>query len=125
MLSLGNGEAYIHTRHDKESIEKCHEEIVNDFEKYYKDGYRGVIFAIDNTLVPHGAPADAKAVALFNRLKELGFSSVLLSNNKEPRVKMFFDGVCASHYIYKGGKPSGPRRTHGHRQYADKPARVF
>ncbi len=76
-----------------------------DFEKYYKKGYRGVIFDIDNTLVPHGAPADEKAVALFKRLKELGYSTVLLSNNKEPRVKMFFDGVEASHYIYKGGKP--------------------
>ncbi len=76
-----------------------------DFEKYYNAGYRGVIFDIDNTLVPHGAPADEKAVALFEQLKKLGFSSVLLSNNKEPRVKMFFDGVSASHYIYKAGKP--------------------
>ena len=76
-----------------------------DFEKYYNEGYRGVIFDIDNTLVPHGAPADEKAVALFERLKNIGFESVLLSNNKEPRVKMFFDGVSASHYIYKAGKP--------------------
>lgn len=76
-----------------------------DFEKYYNAGYRGVIFDIDNTLACHGAPADEKAVALFEHLKELGFSSVLLSNNKEPRVKMFFDGVKASHYIYKAGKP--------------------
>ena len=27
------------------------------FEKLYEKGYRGVIFDIDNTLVPHGAPA--------------------------------------------------------------------
>lgn len=77
-----------------------------DFEKYYKAGYRGVIFDIDNTLVPHDAPADKRAVELFQRLKKLGFSSTLLSNNKEPRVKMFFDGVDADHYIYKAGKPS-------------------
>ena len=77
-----------------------------DFEKYYKEGYRGVIFDIDNTLVPHGAPADERAVALFERLKQLGYESVLMSNNKEPRVKMFFDGVCAGHYIYKADKPS-------------------
>lgn len=76
-----------------------------DFEKYYEEGYRGVIFDIDNTLVPHGAPADERAVALFERLKAIGFQTVLLSNNKEPRVKMFFDGVTASHYIYKAGKP--------------------
>ena len=35
-----------------------------DFEQYYKDGYRGVIFDIDNTLVPHGAPADERSIAL-------------------------------------------------------------
>ena len=77
-----------------------------DFEKYYNAGYRGVIFDIDNTLVPHGAPADERAVELFNRLKALGFKTVLLSNNKEPRVKMFFDGVSADYYIYKADKPS-------------------
>lgn len=77
-----------------------------DFEKYYKEGYRGVIFDIDNTLVPHGAPADERAVALFEQLKQIGFSSTLLSNNKEPRVKMFFASVCADYYIYKADKPS-------------------
>ena len=29
-----------------------------DFERYYKEGYRGVIFDVDNTLVPHNAPSD-------------------------------------------------------------------
>lgn len=28
---------------------------VIDFEKLYAQGYRGLIFDIDNTLVPHGA----------------------------------------------------------------------
>lgn len=27
-----------------------------DFETLYREGFRGVIFDIDNTLVPHGAP---------------------------------------------------------------------
>ena len=31
------------------------------FEKLYEEGYRGLIFDIDNTLVPHGAPADERA----------------------------------------------------------------
>ena len=31
------------------------------FERLYEEGYRGVIFDIDNTLVPHGAPADDRA----------------------------------------------------------------
>ena len=43
-----------------------------DYEKLAGEGYRGVIFDIDNTLVPHGAPADERAVRLFGRLKSLG-----------------------------------------------------
>ena len=75
------------------------------FEKLYEEGYRGIIFDIDNTLVPHGAPADERSIALFKRLHEIGFKTLLLSNNKEPRVKSFADDV-ESAYIYKAGKPS-------------------
>lgn len=75
-----------------------------EYERLYGEGYRGIIFDIDNTLVPHGAPADDRAIALFERLKSIGYKAVLLSNNKEPRVKMFNDAVKVS-YIYKAGKP--------------------
>lgn len=76
-----------------------------DFELKYKQGYRGIIFDIDNTLVPHGLPADERATALFGRLKKLGYQVTMLSNNKEPRVKMFCDAVDAP-YICKAGKPN-------------------
>ena len=75
-----------------------------DFQKLYHEGYRGIIFDIDNTLVPHGAPADDRAKALFAALKEMGYRCCLLSNNKEPRVKMFNDEVQVD-YIFKAGKP--------------------
>ena len=75
-----------------------------DFKKLYKDGYRGILFDIDNTLVPHGAPADKRAVALFKKLREIGFQTCLISNNKEPRVKSFCDKV-GSTYVFKAGKP--------------------
>lgn len=75
-----------------------------DYKGYYDAGYRGVIFDIDNTLVEHGAPADERSILLIKRLKELGFGIMLLSNNKEPRVKMFNDAVQVS-YIFKAGKP--------------------
>ena len=75
-----------------------------DYEKLYEEGYRGIIFDIDNTLVPHGAPADERAIELFERLKTIGYKVVLLSNNKEPRVKMFND-VVKVEYIYKANKP--------------------
>ena len=71
---------------------------------FREKGYRGVIFDIDNTLVPHDAPADARALELFDSLRSLGFRTCLLSNNKEPRVKSFADQV-ESPYLYKGGKP--------------------
>ena len=77
---------------------------VIDFDKLYNDGYRAVIFDVDNTLVPHGEPADERAKELFAHLKELGFSCMLLSNNKEPRVKSFND-VVQVNYIYKANKP--------------------
>lgn len=83
-----------------------------DYEGLYQRGFRGVIFDIDNTLVPHGAPADERSIALFERLRRIGLESVLLSNNKEPRVKSFNDKVH-SRYLYKAGKPGreGYRRA--------------
>lgn len=75
------------------------------FEEFYKRGIRGVIFDIDNTLVPHGLPADKRALELFSRLRAIGFDTCLLSNNKEPRVSSFARQVD-SKYIYKSGKPS-------------------
>lgn len=75
------------------------------FEKLYEEGYRGVIFDIDNTLVPHGAPADERARKLFVRLREIGFESCLISNNQEPRVKMFNKDI-GTKYICNAHKPS-------------------
>ena len=75
------------------------------FEELYEQGYRGVIFDIDNTLVPHGAPADERAKELFMRLKSIGFESCLISNNQEPRVKMFNEEI-GTRYIFDAHKPS-------------------
>ncbi|MDO5156100.1 MAG: YqeG family HAD IIIA-type phosphatase [Eubacteriales bacterium] len=74
------------------------------FEKLYQQGFRGVIFDIDNTLVPHDAPADEKAIALIQQLKQIGYQICLLSNNKEERVASFNEPLQV-HYVYKGGKP--------------------
>ena len=58
--------------------------------------YRGVIFDIDNTLVPHGAPADDRAKELFSRLHGLGMKTALVSNNGEERVRPFAEKVESS-----------------------------
>ncbi len=76
-----------------------------DYERLYEKGKRGIIFDIDNTLVPHGAPADARAVSLFLRLKAIGFQACLLSNNQEERVKRFNEKIQV-HYLYNAHKPS-------------------
>lgn len=78
---------------------------VIDFEKLYEKGFRGLIFDIDNTLVPHGAPADDRAEKLFAGLKRIGFCCCLISNNQEPRVKMFNEKIQVD-YIYNAHKPS-------------------
>ena len=83
---------------------ECNSTYDIDFQRMYDLGYRGIIFDIDNTLVPHGALADEKAIALFEKLREIGFQTLLLSNNKEPRVKSFCEQV-GSDYIFKAGKP--------------------
>ncbi len=76
-----------------------------DFKKFYEKGYRGIIFDIDNTLVPHGAPADRRAEELFQRLKELGYSCCLLSNNQRPRVERFNEKIQV-YFIENAHKPS-------------------
>lgn len=75
-----------------------------DFGKLYSEGFCGVIFDIDNTLVPHGAPSDERSDALFQALHKMGWKTIVLSNNKEPRVKMFAD-QAGTDYIYDAGKP--------------------
>ena len=84
--------------------EYCESTYSIDFEKYYEEGYRGIIFDIDNTLVPHNAMHDDRSLALFKRLKDIGFKYCFVSNNKEPRVKEFADPV-EGFYVYKAGKP--------------------
>ena len=76
-----------------------------DYERLYEEGYRGLIYDIDNTLVPHGAPADERAIALFERLRRIGFGYCLLSNNQIDRVAPFADEIQAG-YIENAHKPS-------------------
>lgn len=72
--------------------------------KKLSERYSGVIFDIDNTLVPQDAPADGKAVRLFREIHGRKMKTMLVSNNKKPRVKAFADKVGTG-YIYRAGKP--------------------
>lgn len=74
------------------------------YEVYYDKGYRAIIFDIDNTLVPHGAPADERAKRLCSRLETIGFRICFLSNNNTKRVAPFAEAVGAR-YISNARKP--------------------
>ena len=75
-----------------------------DYDKLYQAGIRGIIFDIDNTLVPHDAPADKRAAELIGHIHETGIKTYILSNNGEKRVKSFADAV-GSDYIFLAHKP--------------------
>mgnify|MGYP000080431560 FL=1 len=77
-----------------------------DFEALQRQGIKGVLFDIDNTLVEHGADATPRAIALFKKLEQLGIKSCLISNNKEERV-LRFNKEIGTKYIYDAHKPSG------------------
>ena len=76
-----------------------------DFAALARQGYRGIIFDVDNTLVPHDAPADDRARALMEELRARGLSLGLVSNNHEPRVKSFSEACGGLDYVFLSHKP--------------------
>lgn len=94
--------SFLHMFYPDEYLDSTYE---IDFDLFYKKGYRGLIFDIDNTLVPHGAPADARAEALFSHLESIGFSCCLLSNNQRTRVELFNKNIGVN-FIEDAHKPS-------------------
>jgi HAD superfamily phosphatase (TIGR01668 family) len=77
---------------------------VIDYKTLYEQGYKGLLFDIDNTLVEHGADADERAVKLITDLRDIGFRICFISNNHEERVKRFNKDIKAK-YIYDANKP--------------------
>lgn len=75
-----------------------------DYQKFYQMGYRGLLFDIDNTLVRHGEPGGDRIKEFFEKLRQVGFQTCLISNNKEPRVSAFAK-EAGSQYISNAHKP--------------------
>lgn len=75
-----------------------------NFEELYKKGYRGIIFDIDNTLVPHGEDSTKEIDEFFKNIQNMGFRTLLLSNNGEQRIKRFLKNID-SPYISNAQKP--------------------
>jgi len=76
-----------------------------DFQKLYNKGYRGILFDVDNTLVHHGDDSNEKVDALFKTIKEIGFKTILISDNNEKRLLRFLKNID-SPYIAEANKPS-------------------
>ncbi len=95
-----------------------------DYERMYEDGYRGVLFDIDNTLVGHNAPQNERSMALIKRLDDIGFKSAVVSNNGYERVSSFAD-PAGMFYVYKAGKPLGKGYKAAIEDMGLKPDQVF
>lgn len=58
-----------------------------DFDDLYQKGYRGILFDVDNTLVPYDLlDAPEELVIFMRRLATIGFEVGLVSNNSTSRV---------------------------------------
>ena len=81
------------------------------FEKLYEEGYRGVIFDIDNTLEEYAAKEPGKrSVDLIRKLGAAGFRIGILSNASHKRAEAFLNGFPKTDYpeifmVSKAGKP--------------------
>ena len=76
-----------------------------DFQKLYDKGYRGILFDVDNTLVHHGDDSNYKVDELFKTIKEIGFKTILISDNNEKRLLRFLKNID-SPYIAEANKPN-------------------
>ena len=75
---------------------KAHYNTIFDiqFEKLAEEGYKGIMFDIDNTLVPYDvAHPDERIIELFTKLSQLGFKMTLVSNNSKERVYRFNENL--------------------------------
>lgn len=76
-----------------------------DYKKLYNEGYRGIMFDVDNTLVPYDMEHPNKEIIdLFEKLKKIGFGVALVSNNNKIRITKFNEKLEVF-AIYKALKP--------------------
>lgn len=76
-----------------------------DFEKLYQEGYRGLMFDIDNTLAPFDElDANDQLVQQFKWLNDMGFRICLVSNNNRIRVQRFNERLKV-HAVHNSLKP--------------------
>ena len=76
-----------------------------NYDRLYDQGFRGIVFDIDNTLVHHGDSSNQKTDEFITGLQRKGFKILLLTDNDEERVLRFTKNIDTP-YICDAGKPS-------------------
>ena len=75
------------------------------FDFYKQQGVKALIIDLDNTLDSYKSlQPSPQAIALVNGLKEIGVKPIIVSNNKEKRVKAYADQIPVA-YINSARKP--------------------
>ena len=80
-----------------------------NYKKLYNQGYKAVVFDIDNTLTGHNAPTVEKNIKLMYYLSNIGFKIGIVSNNGYERVSSYVKTLeifnIKVSYIYDAKKP--------------------
>lgn len=76
-----------------------------DYNKLYANGKRFILFDLDNTLISYDEEkADEKLVSLIQSIINLGFSIIVVSNNRLKRIALFCNELKLP-YVYNAMKP--------------------
>ncbi|MCK7486421.1 MAG: YqeG family HAD IIIA-type phosphatase [Bacillus subtilis] len=76
-----------------------------DYDRLQRIGVDVLFIDVDNTLIPYDETLpDSRTLELLDGLKKRGFRTVLISNNHEPRVRMFAD-ACGLPFVHGAKKP--------------------
>lgn len=77
-----------------------------DFKNLYKEGFRGIIFDLDNTIVPWNENSiDLKTLEFLEYLKKIGFKIIIISNNWSIRRIKYYSKVTNIPAIGSALKP--------------------
>ncbi len=76
-----------------------------DYQKIYNQGFRLIIFDIDNTLAHHGEDPSKEIEILFQKIHKIGLKTLLFSDNSTERIKKFCKNIDSS-FVAEANKPN-------------------
>ena len=83
-----------------------------DFVTLYEQGKRVILFDLDNTLASYEeAIPTEKQLELNKYLRKLGYKIYIVSNNREPRTKLYTTTFVVDNYLVLARKPFTRRIT--------------